>query len=681
MIKIAIDGPAGAGKSTIAQKIASKLGFVYIDTGAMYRAVTYKALQLGLDLEDPKSYDFLRDTTFNFKDNCIYLDGKDVSKEIRTLEVTENVSTPSMIPFVRDYLVQYQRKMSKDKDVVMDGRDIGTVVLPDADLKIYLDASSYERAKRRMIERKSKGIDQTIAEIQKEIEIRDLKDSTREVSPLKKADDAVVIDTSNMTIDEVVDTIVLLINERGLLKMSELQLTVGQEVVGTITNVTRDALYLIVGDSKAVIYSNDIEGYSEGQRLSDQYNEGGEFKALIKQIDKDKETGEPLLILSTRLYKVLEILPTFEQLRETEEIISAQVVRVDSRGAYLNYNDFNVYLPLRQSYLNSRALHQLRKEKATIDVVVRNVNFNKLQVTVSQIIAANKTARLEREEAYSNLEVGMVVEGKVVDLKDFGAIIDIGKVTGLLHRTEITHKRVRNVGDYLSIGDIVKVKIINLADNKIGLSMKALVKHPWDELTEKYQVGDIFDGEIVKIIDAGLIIKMTEEVSGLMPAREYSWLITERLEGQYEVGDTIKVKVINIDNKARRITLSHRETKENTWGNIKLNVGDAIKVKVVGFNQAGAQVSYKDVMGFLPIAEITNEKRISKPEEVLNIDDEINVLVKTFEPLRARLVVSAKSYQYAKERETFNQYFKEQAESIPTTTIADLLGDKLKEFK
>ena len=259
MIKIAIDGPAGAGKSTIAQKIASKLGFVYIDTGAMYRAVTYKALQLGLDLEDPKSYDFLRDTTFTFKDNCIYLDGKDVSKEIRTLEVTENVSTPSKIPFVRDYLVQYQRKMSKDKDVVMDGRDIGTVVLPDADLKIYLDASSYERAKRRMIERKSKGIDQTIAEIQKEIEIRDLKDSTREVSPLKKADDAVVIDTSNMTIDEVVDTIVLLINERGLLKMSELQLTVGQEVVGTITNVTRDALYLIVGDSKAVIYSNDIE--------------------------------------------------------------------------------------------------------------------------------------------------------------------------------------------------------------------------------------------------------------------------------------------------------------------------------------------------------------------------------------------------------------------------------------
>lgn len=215
MMKIAIDGPAGAGKSTIAQMIATKLGFIYIDTGAMYRAVTYKALQLGRDLEDPKSYDFLKDTTFNFIDNRLYLDGKDISKEIRTVEVTENVSTPSKIPEVRDFLVHYQRKLCENKNVVMDGRDIGTVVLPDADLKIYLDASSYERAKRRMIERHTKGIThQTIEEIQEEIELRDLKDSTREVSPLKKADDAIVIDTSDLSIDEVVDRIVLLINEK-----------------------------------------------------------------------------------------------------------------------------------------------------------------------------------------------------------------------------------------------------------------------------------------------------------------------------------------------------------------------------------------------------------------------------------------------------------------------------------
>lgn len=463
--------------------------------------------------------------------------------------------------------------------------------------------------------------------------------------------------------------------------MSKLQLTVGQEVVGTITHVKRESLTLIVGDSKAVIYSNDIEGFTEGQRLSDQFNEGEEFKALVKQIDKDKDTGEPLYILSTKLYETLNKLPLFDTLKESEEIISAQVVRVEEKGAYLRYNDFLVFLPLKNSYVNGKALHQLKRENATLDVVVTNVNHNKLQVTVSQIIAANKKNRLEKEAAYNSLEVGMVVDGKVVDIKDFGAIVEIGKVTGLLHRSEITHKPVRNVGDFLAIGDVVKVKIINLANNKIGLSMKALVKHPWDDLTDKYHVGDVFEGEIIKIIDAGLLIKMTDEISGLMPRKEYSWIINEKPEGKYQVGDKILVKVINIDNKARRITLSHRETKENTWGSLKIKEGDVITVKVVAFNPAGAQIAYKEVMGFLPNSEIASEKRITKPEEALTLEQEVEVKVKEFDPLNARLVVSSRAYQVAKERDTFNRFLKEQAESIPTTTIADLLGDRIKDFK
>jgi cytidylate kinase len=334
MVKIAIDGPAGAGKSTIAQRIAKLLKFVYVDTGAMYRAVTYKTMGLGLNLEDPVSYDFLKKTTISFKRGHVFIDGVDVSKEIRNVDVTENVSTPSKIPLVREYLVGIQRKISNKNNIVMDGRDIGTVVLPDADLKIFLDASASERAKRRMIEWQEKGIYKTVEEIQKEIEIRDLKDSTRDLSPLKKADDAIVIDTSNLSIDEVIEKIVLLINERGLFKMSNVKFTEGQEVVGTITNVTKDAVYLIVDETKAVIYSNDIEGYNESQKLRDQYNEGGELKALVKQIAKDRKTGETLYILSTKLYSVREKLPLFDELRESEDIIAAKVVRVEDRGAY-----------------------------------------------------------------------------------------------------------------------------------------------------------------------------------------------------------------------------------------------------------------------------------------------------------------------------------------------------------
>lgn len=216
MYKIAIDGPAGAGKSTIAKILANKLGIEYIDTGAMYRAITLKALRLGIDMEDEASYAFLDDTVLDIENGKFFLDGVDVSIPIRSVEVTENVSTPSKIARVRSYLVDYQRKISDSKSVVMDGRDIGTVVLPNAELKIFLTASVECRAKRRKLERDEQGIHKTLEETIEEIKIRDFKDSTRAVSPLKQSEDAVVIDTSNMSINEVVESIVYLVNERGL---------------------------------------------------------------------------------------------------------------------------------------------------------------------------------------------------------------------------------------------------------------------------------------------------------------------------------------------------------------------------------------------------------------------------------------------------------------------------------
>ena len=159
MFKIAIDGPAGAGKSTISKEIAKKLNIEYLDTGAMYRAVTLKAMRLGVNMEDDNAYGFLDGTDITFIDGDIYLDGENVSKAIRSVEITNNVSTPSKIGCVRSYLVELQRKISESINVVMDGRDIGTVVLPNANLKIYLDASVECRALRRKKERDLAGVE------------------------------------------------------------------------------------------------------------------------------------------------------------------------------------------------------------------------------------------------------------------------------------------------------------------------------------------------------------------------------------------------------------------------------------------------------------------------------------------------------------------------------------------
>ena len=189
MFKIAIDGPAGAGKSTISKEVAKKLNIEYLDTGAMYRAITLKAMRLGVNMEEEASYCFLENTNITIEKSKIYLDGEDVSEAIRSVDITNNVSTPSKIGVVRTYLVDLQRKLSESVDVVMDGRDIGTVVLPNADLKIYLDATAECRAKRRKLERDSTGVVLSLEDTIAEINARDFKDSTREINPLKKADD------------------------------------------------------------------------------------------------------------------------------------------------------------------------------------------------------------------------------------------------------------------------------------------------------------------------------------------------------------------------------------------------------------------------------------------------------------------------------------------------------------
>ena len=210
---IAIDGPAGAGKSTIAKRVAKELGYIYVDTGAMYRALAIHFLKLGLKPED----------TEHIKDACesaevvlqyengvqqVYLNGENVTGILRKEEVGNMASVSSAIMEVRAKLLQLQRDLAEAKDVVMDGRDIGTHILPNADVKVYLTASVEERARRRYVELQEKGVSCNLEEIAHDIEERDTRDMNREIAPLRQAEDAIFVDSSDMTIDEVVQTII-----------------------------------------------------------------------------------------------------------------------------------------------------------------------------------------------------------------------------------------------------------------------------------------------------------------------------------------------------------------------------------------------------------------------------------------------------------------------------------------
>ena len=212
MINIAIDGPAGAGKSTIAKLTASKLGFVYADTGALYRTIGVNALRKGIDTKNAADVVSSLDTvkvTLGFVDGSqhVFLNGEDVSDEIRLPEASMAASDVSAVPEVRKFLLDLQRDIAKNNNCIMDGRDMGTVILPDADYKFFLTASVRVRAERRFKELKEKGINVDFDNLMKEIEERDYQDSHREIAPLKQAEDAILIDSSYMSIDEVADFI------------------------------------------------------------------------------------------------------------------------------------------------------------------------------------------------------------------------------------------------------------------------------------------------------------------------------------------------------------------------------------------------------------------------------------------------------------------------------------------
>ena len=218
---IAVDGPAGAGKSTIAKAVAAKLGFIYVDTGAMYRAMALYFLRQGIGKEEEAAISAACgqvEITIRYEDGSqqVILNGENVSSQIRNEEVGNMASATSVYLPVREKLVQLQQELAKTANVIMDGRDIGTCVLPDAQAKVYLTASSAVRAKRRYDELKEKGVMCNLEEIEQDIIERDYRDMHREHSPLKQAEDALLVDSSDMTIEEVIDAIIEIARRKGL---------------------------------------------------------------------------------------------------------------------------------------------------------------------------------------------------------------------------------------------------------------------------------------------------------------------------------------------------------------------------------------------------------------------------------------------------------------------------------
>ncbi len=622
--QIAIDGPAGSGKSTIAKIISKRFGFEYLDTGAMYRAITLKALNLNIDLEDEKNYDFVNETEIHFDHNEIYLDGVNVSKKIRSLEVSNQVSLVSKFKVVRDRMVELQRKMASTKNVIMDGRDIGTVVLPNANVKVYLSATPQERAKRRMLERQEKGENtQTLEETIQEICERDYKDSHREISPLKKANDAVEIDTSSLSIDEVIEKIIMLVRERGM-NMEDVK-DINEEVA---QEATKD---------EAVEETVKEESTMEEASATEQESAQNEVSNETEEVQETEENHVKELQLVEGTVESVEEARKFKTKEGKEQEKEARVlIRLDNgQEGYL----FSKEVP---GVENGDDLFDMFLEGDRVKVVVKKVYPDGGKVLLSQVLVEKRENLKQYQEVIDNHGV---FPAKIVKNIPVGLILEHDGYSCLLPTSQIDMTEEELAA---SVGKEIEVAPIRVDYNRIRLIVSQKVANAIREREKKndfiktVEVGNVYDGVVKNIESYGAFVEIGEGVEGLLHISEIEHNRIVKVDKVLKPGDTVKVQVIKVEEG--HIGLSRKALLPNYWKDFidATEVGQLVKGTIVEINKAGVVVQLTEqIQGFLPKSEFSYE-RDAVIEDFVNVGEEIELKVIELDISKKRVILSKK---------------------------------------
>ncbi len=676
--QVAIDGPAGSGKSSISSIVADKLKFSHLDTGAMYRAVCLEALQKGIDLDDENEYGFLANIKIINSKKHTYLNDKDVSKEIRSEEVSSNVSRVSKIKAVREKMVEFQRISASNGNVLMDGRDIGTVVLPNADVKIFLTASVECRALRRYKELKESGSDVSLEDIKKSIEERDYMDSHREISPLKMADDAILVDTTSMTIDEVCNKIIEIIEKRmnnmeqeksfeELLNESITDYKVGDLVKGVVVSIIDDKTCAVSIDgacTEGIIHLDHYDVDTNGKKFSDYVKVGDEIEAVVTKVSQD-ETNQ---ILLSRLDVAKKNAATKFVSENAGKSFTVVVARVLDKGYVTTSNGVRFFLPKNDV---SKEL----KKGDKIDVVLVKFDEEKSQGLVSARALERAIEAEEKAKELNNTKVGDVVEGEVCRIEPYGIFVQFGKLRGVVRLKELSHEYIENPTSKYTIGQSVSAKVISLENNRIDLSFKALTKAPIEEYAETHKVSSEVLGEVVQKLPFGIVLKLADNVTGLLHRSEFSWNPNDNLDASLKIGDKVSCAIISIDVAKKKISLSRKALIDNPWSRVNAKRGDLIDAKVTEVTPKGLKIEALGVDGFISLKDIILEGS-NKLQDNYQEGDEVKAIITKVDPKSWVLIASIKMYQEDLARKEFEKYQDMDKEKDTPTTIGDILNNK-----
>ncbi|MDR3324567.1 MAG: 30S ribosomal protein S1 [Spirochaetaceae bacterium] len=647
---IAIDGPAGSGKSTLARLLAARLGWVCVNSGDLYRALTLGAVRRNVDAADEgAALDYVRSVSLECVGPAVFLAGEDVSGLLHCDEVDERVSAFSSIMEVRALVNGKIKEIAGRADLVAEGRDMTTVVFPDAAWRFYLDASVEVRARRRFEQGSSK---LGLAEIEKAIAARDERDRHKGAGSLVKGEGVRVIDGSYLTIEEcygkMIESIQCKGNAMGMeveveesteneplvpvgenqtqlqeefLKSLEL-LEEGQVVDGKIVEITADQVFIDVGYK------------SEGKLAVNEFAElpkiGDEVQVVL--VTKENKHGE--LIVSKQKADEKILWRVLKTAFADHTPVEGKIERVVKGGYDVSLGGgVNAFMPISQA-----DIYRVEEAEDMLGLTVnayieRLYSDGKVNVVVNRRRYLEDEIEKKRNAFFENTEIGAEVDGVVKSFTSFGAFVDIGGFDGLLHINDMSWGHVVRPKDFVKKGQQIRVKVLRLEpdEKRINLSLKHFTDDPWVHFEDKYHVNDVVKGKVTKIAEFGAFIELEEGIEGLAHISEFSWVKkVQRPEDVLASGDIVECMVLGYDLQAGRVSLGLKQVTANPWDGIeeKYPAGARLRRKVVKVTGSGAFIELEEgIDGFLHSDDVSWTKKVKHIGSELKVGDEIDVIV------------------------------------------------------
>ena len=596
---ITIDGPSGAGKSTVAKLIADKLGFKYLDTGAMYRAVTLYIIENQVDIKNEEEViNALNKLNIGFDSNYrVYLDSQDITEDIRKEKVVKFVSEVSAISSVRRKMVDLQRDIAKEGNYILDGRDAGSVVFPNADYKFYLEASLEERAKRRYKEELSKEVDISFEAVKESIKKRDKYDSNRKDSPLVVPENAIIIDTTNMTIDEVAEEITDIFlnkktisifdinsdnlrNREGIMEDNNLSneqernefLKAVEEFGEGDNNNSYKVGNIVKGkiekfdDSDVFINLNyKVEGKINRSEFEREPYIGEELEALIDSVDNDNG----YFILSKAKLDKRRAQFVIEDAIKNNKSVKGIVKEVIKGGFNISIMGYQAFCPFSQIEINKGIKDE--------EHIGKEYDFRIIKRKGKDIVVSRRAYQEEKQNSnietfLNNLKEGDIINGKVKNIERYGAFIGITEgLDGFLYRENMSWAKIINPKDIIKRGEerAFKVLSIDREKHRVDLGLKQLENDSWVQFIEEYHVGDIIKGEVTNIKKFGAFVKVYDDVEGLIHISDLSWNSHVNSPSDFvKKGAYLECKILAIDVPERKLTLGLKQAQENPWDTV-----------------------------------------------------------------------------------------------------------------